>query len=745
MNIVDQEELRQRGELLSNENINGVKFILVSLFPASNPTEAHLEIHFFNEMGLRYILNAPDPKEFFTITGGTKIFAGENGQIKITNITGNPSGNFLAVIIKQLGHPLVFLGDYSTYVLEIKHNTMDKHPCFSKMGFKFRPGCFNIDCSPAWSTLPKPDEQPTIDYLAKDFDLFRHILISEMMRKVPGWNLTSRASLDGVLLDLFCAAVDELSDYQDRVMNEAYLGLARKRVSISRHARLMDYHIHQGNQASTWLAINTEVEMVLTRDFEVGSDSEKNENSVLFRSNLEKFTLPSNDIEFPQFSPILNGMKPYTWGNTITLLPKGSTYADLSPDFDANKVRDWINDGTIKHLLIQEESQSDIGHKIGTNPKRQLLRLRNDSDYKAKVEIDPYTKETFLRVWWIDEDKLKFDFYFDIKTKEGEEKEDELNHITHFYGNLLQVYHGNLGETIFLERPDNNPIQSQFYYERMELPRLGTICKLPHSPLAYKYTPSGGEVPPLSTLEVNVVTSFDSEYWTEVPNLIHSRSLDPHFIVETDEQQQSIIRFGNGINGKELPQNATVVCTYKIGNGISGNLGSDSLTNFSNTPQFNFCWNPFDVVDGREPEPVEEIIRRVPEAFRQNQNRAITISDYIKLVSEIENVSKVWANYRWTGSWRTVQVIIDPVNSTTISDELYDEIIAKLESVRLIGEDSYFWPNTCLWKFMFHYALFLKCGQKTFDRISSWHFQLVIHKADKWHFSILINGASVKL
>jgi len=58
---------------------------------------------------------------------------------------------------------------------------------------------------------------------------------------------------DQVLLELFCAAGDELSDYQDRVMNEAYLGTARKRVSVARHARLMDYHIHQGNQAGTWL------------------------------------------------------------------------------------------------------------------------------------------------------------------------------------------------------------------------------------------------------------------------------------------------------------------------------------------------------------------------------------------------------------------------------------------------------------------------------------------------------------
>ena len=38
-------------------------------------------------------------------------------------------------------------------------------------------------------------------------------------------------------------------------MNEAYLATTRKRVSLARHARLMDYHLHEGNQASTWLAL----------------------------------------------------------------------------------------------------------------------------------------------------------------------------------------------------------------------------------------------------------------------------------------------------------------------------------------------------------------------------------------------------------------------------------------------------------------------------------------------------------
>ena len=75
---------------------------------------------------------------------------------------------------------------------------------------------------------------------------------------MPDWQPTSEADLDQVLIDLIAADADELSDYQDRVMNEAYFGRARKRVSLARHARLMDYHIHQGNQAGTTIAVKSE-------------------------------------------------------------------------------------------------------------------------------------------------------------------------------------------------------------------------------------------------------------------------------------------------------------------------------------------------------------------------------------------------------------------------------------------------------------------------------------------------------
>ena len=172
-------------------------------------------------------------------------------------------------------------------------------------------------------------------------------------------------------------------------------------------------------------------------------------------------------------------------------------------------------------------------------------------------------------------------------------------------------------------------------------------------------------------------------------NLIHSDENGNHFIVETDEDNSSLIRFGNGINGKSLPDNSEVHCTYQFGKGTDGNIGKDKLNNFDKNlfPSITECWNPFDVTNGRDLEPVEEIIRRVPEAYLYEQFRAVTLNDYIKRAEEFPEVSRASARYMWTGSWRTVRISIDPVGTTVLDDILKDKLEKQLDSVRLIGED----------------------------------------------------------
>src|SRR5690606_35139817 len=154
------------------------------------------------------------------IRGGHRIRGGTaSGQVHVTAATA--AGNLLTLTVAPIG-------DYSTYTLVITHSGFD--PLLSETGFKFRPGCFSNDCAPGWEPAAPPPSPVTIAYLARDYDSFRHTLVAAMQQRVPGWQSTGEADFDQVLIDLFSAAGDELSDFQDRVMAEACFATCRSRV-----------------------------------------------------------------------------------------------------------------------------------------------------------------------------------------------------------------------------------------------------------------------------------------------------------------------------------------------------------------------------------------------------------------------------------------------------------------------------------------------------------------------------------
>jgi hypothetical protein len=671
MSIINRDMLNERARNLADHGLNGLRLVLVRLVPPDDPSRAELEVTFYNTNDLAAILaSITDPFQAaatFPIQGGHRLPAGTaEGQVKVTAVAAGSTPESTVLTVEPIG-------DYSTYLLGVVHPSID--PLFSEIPFKFRPGCFTNDCAPEWEPAPKPGKDPPINYLAKDYESFRHTMIAAMMERVPGWQSTSEADLDQVLIDLFSAEADRLSDYQDRVMNEAYLATARKRVSLARHARLVDYHIHQGNQASTWLAltVGTPGEFVLPAEFIAWAGlPERGEESAVFASR-----------EPVWLHPLFNSLRLYTWDGSISGLAAGSTHADLAADnlTDAELVRDAINAGRVARLLIQEHVNPETGYQAGADPrKRQLLTLLPG---EAERFEDPYTGSWYVRVHWQVTDALRYDYCI----AGGESGGD----ISLFHGNLVEAFEGVPVEVAFRE-PGTAPLSLEpLFYERTE--RYGTRCTLPHVPLAYLPTPPGGETPPHSTLTVIVETpSGGSDTWDEVSDLVHSDDSPEsgdHFVVETDEHQQSIVRFGNGVNGRALPTEAVVRCRYQVGGGTRGNVGRDAIVHYSEDDfgQITSCWNPFDVTNGRDPEPRDKIIRNAPEAYRARQLRAITLADYVRRAEELPGVNRARARYAWTGSWRTVRIAIDPGGTTELSDGLRNQIARHLDAVRLIGED----------------------------------------------------------
>ena len=100
---------------------------------------------------------------------------------------------------------------------------------------------------------PEIGARPDIDYLAKDYQGFRRLMLDRLSLLAPGWTERTPADLGIALVELLAYVADELSYRQDAVANEAYLGTARQRVSVRRHARLVDYFMHEGCNARAFV------------------------------------------------------------------------------------------------------------------------------------------------------------------------------------------------------------------------------------------------------------------------------------------------------------------------------------------------------------------------------------------------------------------------------------------------------------------------------------------------------------
>ena len=574
---------------------------------------------------------ASDQAFGFTVTSDRPVRAdGRSTGFGTTAIS--PPPDVLVLVVRPVG-------DYSTYTLATGPGVAGFDPVFDEIGFKFRPACFSTDCAPGWTPAAPPVSDPPIDYLAKDFDSFRHAVMSWVQARVPGWTPTSEADLSQMLLSQMSASADELSDYQDRVMNEAYLATARRRVSLARHARLMDYHVHQGNQASTWLAVELIPDAEIlpgdlpTLEVWAGRD-QLDDSAVVFRG------------EPPHPHHLLGTIRLYTWSGAVPALLAGATAADLAMPSreEAELVRELIVSGAVERLLVQERREPLSGNPAGADPaKRQLLRLEPAS---AEARQDPFTGDWLVSVAWREEDRLRHDHCFAVETGGG-----FFDDVSTFHGNLVEVRHGRLRTITF--RPPGARIvpPAELHMEETTAgadgrPRWGTIARLPpDAPLLYRDTPPASEVPPRSTL---AVAEVGGEAWDEVISLVFSDAADRDFAVETDELGRSQIRFGNGVQGQNVPAGASVRVEYQTGAGADGNVGRDRIRRFARgqNPKLAAVWNPFDVTSGRAPEAREQVLRNVPEVYRVRQLRAITLADYVQRAEEVPGVARAAARVR---------------------------------------------------------------------------------------------------
>ena len=155
--------------------------------------------------------------------------------------------------------------------------------------------CNVADCAPRPAAAPRaaPREAQAIDYLAKDYDSFLRAMLDQLRSRVPGWRDRSEADLGMAILELFAYAGDQLSYYQDRVANEAYLRTAVQYESVRRLLRLVDYEMDPGAAARVRLNATVAASTFLPAGFMLStSPLDPNADQVIFETEEARILHP---------------------------------------------------------------------------------------------------------------------------------------------------------------------------------------------------------------------------------------------------------------------------------------------------------------------------------------------------------------------------------------------------------------------------------------------------------------------
>ncbi|AFY34128.1 putative baseplate assembly protein [Calothrix sp. PCC 7507] len=710
----------QRRQQVRRRHLNGLDYLEVG------DNQRSLCVHFLGPVPTNIT------KENLRIEGGQRI-----RNIQVTGVEVEPSEDpsldgCLRVFVDQSG-------DFSFYTLQLV-NVEGFDPRYTQLKFSFKVGCPNdIDCKSAPICPPPTRIEPDINYLAKDYASFRQLILDRLALNVPDWQERHVPDLGITLVEVLAYVGDYLSYYQDAVATEAYLDTARQRISVRRHARLVDYPMHEGCNARTWVWLETDQDTPINLSdiyFITHYQNAPSSGTILSVDDLNN--IPAGQYEV--FEPVFlestkqiqiykNKISLYSWGDRSCCLPQGTISATLldqwiaptavppqelcEDDEHPTPPAEWqrqLQSLQVGDILIFEEvkgaktgnpADADITHRHAV----RLTHVERGVDIVYPDTQFPSQPTPVVEITWDIADALPFPVCISAIGLAPECKLSE--NITVVRGNVILVDHGytltpeDLGTVAAKEATTGCEAAGEpadiATTPALFRPRLQRI------PLTFRQPPPISEQIPGSQIfkqnpqqAVAQITRLisNSTQWTPQLDLLGSRNRDRNFVVEIDDDGYAHLRFGDGELGQQPEVGNHFFATYRIGNGIAGNIGADTIAHVvfrQNRPNGLTLQphNPLPAQGGTDPQPLSEVKLFAPRSFRKELQRAIAADDYAQIVMRdfSSQVQRAAATLRWTGSWYEVLVVIDPLASQTDSRELLNAIAQHLYRYRRIGHD----------------------------------------------------------
>ncbi len=606
-------------------------------------------------------------------------------------------------------------GGFANYKMFINDDRID--PKFNHVLFSFKANCeSNLDCKPPEHECPEESEVNfPVNYRARDFWSFRRALLDFVSLRYPDWQ--DRLEADGgiMLAEIMSALGDEFSYYQDRIAREAYFETATQRRSIRHHARLVDYEIHDGLAASTFLDIT--VKDTQSGNIDAGVDvwAEADGGRIVSFEigrglkdilNKEKFFVDSK----------VNSFLPHTWGEDDTCLPVGATEAYINGWHKAElPFNDTTKDDEPCRWMLLQTNPTDPAI-----PRRRLLVCVIEITEEEDPLVDAPTTtcdSSVTRLVWQKEQALPFEMdltIFEVR------------------GNLVPATAGRYDERLFVAGANIDDLLPTLPADEKALvtrtvERVGTDNSIMHlfsipssdeTALCWLGKEARTAIPEVKVWEVE----WDGAQWQDVASgewdwrrsllgEFASQENDEHFTLEdgmwrrvagyrsTGEvivhidyagEDGKTIRFGDNQFGR-VPDNQVFKTAYRLGNGRVSNVAADTIVHFDTTAMamVSSITNPLPAKNGTDPETAEEIKQIAPEAFRVITYRAVREEDYREAAERLDWVQLAGARSRWTGSWMTTFVIPDPLGAVTLSETRREELATQIDRFRQAGRQAF--------------------------------------------------------
>lgn len=628
------------------------------------------------------------------------------------------------VLQLETAHP----GGFRPYRLRIDDARID--PFFNDVELDFKASCpSELDCEPPPHECPaEPAVDFPVDTLARDWQSFRRAILDFASQRYPDWKDRLEADVGVMLAEVMAHVGDEMSYFQDRIAREASLEGASQRRSLRRHARLVDYEIHDGLGASGWLDLEMggpagAVPIPAGADVWAESDSGVIVEGTFVprRIRFEIGRGLADVLAGETFSvdSALNALAAHVWDETETCLLVGETEM-------------WVDGHHAARLVLDDTTREPPGRWVAlqTDPgdpsrpaRRHLVRLIAVTDEQDPLASVLGTSPDVTHLVWEEAQALPF--------------EVDLEALCTVHGNIVPVTAGRTETAHFSIGPsaieglpravERTGANGSFAYlftlpdpEGEELVRLGdpaapraaapevhlteavfAALPSPHFVAGEQWEWRRALLGTDSAQPEDDAFTLDDGTWARVVGFHRLGGEIVH--VDYREGTGVTLRFGDGEFGRVPPRGTAVLgdeecfeVTYRLGNGRRGNLPADAIRKWDTSDpalaDVVRVTNPVPTAGGLDPETAADIAKLAPDAWRAITYRAVRPEDHAEAAERLPWVQRAGASFRWTGSWLSAFVTPDPRDAITLEPERSLELARHLDRFRQAGREVHVLP-----------------------------------------------------